>query len=138
MVPNIQGFHNPDVPDSTYEKNLSAGRFIGLKPEQAENTIVFTSQREHTGAALAEKLNTAIATGQSVQELLSADSQTLAATDTDFTLHGRAATVISPLSKLVAGQAVRDRWLDPQGLCFLWCPPGRFTMGCAEFSDTLA
>ncbi|MEK6233770.1 MAG: formylglycine-generating enzyme family protein, partial [Planctomycetales bacterium] len=136
MVLDIQGFNHPAAPDVDFAKNLNEGRFISLKPEQAEKTLVFMSQSEKTGAALASKLSAAIAAGQSARKSLSADSRTLGATDADFALRGTAATVISPPSRLVAGKAAGDQWLDPRGVCFLWCPPGSFTMGCDDFADT--
>ena len=135
MVLDIQGFKNAENPDETFERNLLGVRFLELKGDQAERTFVYVNKKEKNGAQMAESVASALASGRSVRKALAADALMFGAESGDFTLQGEAATVISPPTRLIAGKKAGDQWLDPQGTCFLWVPPGSFTMGCADFVD---
>ena len=136
VVLDIGTFRQPDKPENTFERRLNGGRFIILKPELAEAINVYLSKEENTGAALAEKLAAALAAGRDPRADLSQSSLALGSEELVFKLEGKPASVISPPDKLVAGKKAGDRWLDPHGICFLWVPPGSYTMGSAEFPDT--
>lgn len=51
-------------------------------------------------------------------------------------LHGIAAAVISPMNRLIQGKSAGDQWIAPDGMNFIWCPPGKYIMGDSEFVDT--
>ncbi|MEM7391857.1 MAG: formylglycine-generating enzyme family protein [Verrucomicrobiota bacterium] len=50
-------------------------------------------------------------------------------------LRGAPAMAISPPDKLVTGRKAGDQWLAPDGMNFVWIPPGTFIMGDARFYD---
>jgi len=43
--------------------------------------------------------------------------------------------VISSPDKLIQGKKAGDHWIDPNGMVFVWCPAGKFTMGDKQFFD---
>jgi formylglycine-generating enzyme required for sulfatase activity len=51
-------------------------------------------------------------------------------------LHGVPASVISPANRLIKGESAGDQWIAPDGMNFIWCPPGEYTMGDKAFVDT--
>jgi formylglycine-generating enzyme required for sulfatase activity len=51
-------------------------------------------------------------------------------------LHGVPASVISPANRLIKGESAGDQWIAPDGMNFIWCPPGEYTMGDNAFVDT--
>jgi formylglycine-generating enzyme required for sulfatase activity len=51
-------------------------------------------------------------------------------------LHGIPASAISPANRLIKGGSAGDQWIAPDGMNFIWCPPGKYTMGDAAFIDT--
>lgn len=136
MVLDIGTFHQSEKPEIPFERHLNGGRFILMKPELAEAINVYIAKKENAGAALAEKLAAALTAGCDPRPELSRSAIVLGAEDLTFELHGEPARVISPPEKLISGKKAGDQWLDPHGICFLWVPPGHYTMGSADFPDT--
>ena len=51
-------------------------------------------------------------------------------------LHGIPASAISPANRLIKGGSTGDQWIAPDGMNFIWCPPGKYTMGDNAFIDS--
>ena len=52
-----------------------------------------------------------------------------------FLLQHKAGEVCSPPEQIRKGRFAGDHWVDPYGMCFVWCPAATFTMGDAQFDD---
>ena len=52
-----------------------------------------------------------------------------------FALRYKPAQVCAPPDQLREGRFAGDQWVDPLGICWVWCPAGRFSMGDAQFPD---
>ena len=50
-------------------------------------------------------------------------------------LRGEASQPISGPDRLVDGRRAGDEWIAPDGMSFVWCPPGEYVMGDAKFYD---
>ena len=50
-------------------------------------------------------------------------------------LKGTAAKAISPPEQFRKGNKAGDYWVSPGGHVMVWCPPGKFIMGDAQFED---
>ena len=129
VILDLQSINDRANPDNSFERLLNGGRFLGFKPTAGEETTVCLANKENAGAALADKLNAALSSGKDILQGLTVGSLVLGATEKPFRLEGQSAKVISPPAQLIAGKRAGDQWLDPHGICFLWCPPGSFTMG---------
>jgi formylglycine-generating enzyme required for sulfatase activity len=55
--------------------------------------------------------------------------------DVSFELRHEAAEVCAPPEALQKGRFAGDQWVDQNGFCFVWCPPGTFLMGDKAFED---
>jgi formylglycine-generating enzyme required for sulfatase activity len=55
--------------------------------------------------------------------------------DVTLELKHKAAEVCAPPETLREGRFSGDQWVDQNGFCFVWCPPGTFTMGDKAFED---
>ncbi len=63
------------------------------------------------------------------------DSMSGTGRKTEVKLRGLAAVSISPPDKIIQGQSAGDQWLAANGEAFVWCPPGKYTMGDARFEN---
>jgi len=56
-------------------------------------------------------------------------------TDEPVILRGDAVKPVSRPERLIEGGTAGDEWLAPDGMSFVWCPPGKYVMGDAQFYD---
>ena len=58
-----------------------------------------------------------------------------AETEEPVVLRGMPSRPISSPDKLTPGGQAGDEWLAPDGMNFIWCPPGKYVMGDPDFYD---
>ena len=132
---DIQSFNDPLTPLVPHEKRLNGGRFLGFKPSGSENITLYLTNKENSGAVLANRVHDALTSGMDIEKQLSGHGMRIGEEKKSFRLEGKAASVIAPPTKLTTGKNAGDQWLDPHGICFLWCPAGSFMMGWEKAPD---
>ena len=134
MVLDLENVRDLDQDGATYLKALDNGRFLRLNPAQEESISIYFSREGGAGADLAKILADSFARGGHTHNLLSPHCALTLGAGKAFSLRRKMLPVVSPPGTLVAGES-GDHWLDENGIPFVWCPAGSFTMGTAEFED---
>jgi formylglycine-generating enzyme required for sulfatase activity len=70
-----------------------------------------------------------------LRDALAATALVSAKTGEPVELRGVAAQSVSDPDQVTSGRHAGDQWLAPDGMNFVWCPPGAYQMGDAQFYD---
>ena len=88
------------------------------------------------GPVLAADLTAALESGAEILTSFNERAyQALPRYSKTFELLHEPAEVCSPPDQLREGRFAGDQWVDPLGICYVWCPAGKFRMGDAQFDD---
>jgi len=70
-----------------------------------------------------------------LRDVFAATAHVSAETEEPVVLRGQPSRPISSPGKLIQGSSPGDEWLAPDGMNFIWCPPGEYMMGDPDFYD---
>jgi formylglycine-generating enzyme required for sulfatase activity len=87
------------------------------------------------GSLMADALIKSLKTNSSLPPRIDKLGYTVIPRETAFELRHEAAEVCAPPEVLRKGRFAGDQWVDQNGFCFIWCPPGTFLMGDKAFED---
>jgi formylglycine-generating enzyme required for sulfatase activity len=96
---------------------------------------LFSALSHSSGTSAAEALMTLFADDAEIANIFKGDFHTLFPREQNFALMHAAAEVCSPPNAPMPGRFAGDQWVDPNGVAFVWCPAGSFTMGDGQFED---
>ncbi|MEK6236988.1 MAG: hypothetical protein N2C14_19950, partial [Planctomycetales bacterium] len=117
-----------------------ASRLRGIS--QTPNSIGFSavgaapdSSAAPAETAFIDRLKPLINGDEGAWKELASVAQVSASKNAVFELKHHVGEVCSPSTELRPGRFAGDQWVDPNGMCFVWCPAATFTMGDAQFED---
>jgi formylglycine-generating enzyme required for sulfatase activity len=96
---------------------------------------VFSALSAKSGTPAAEALITLLAGDAKIATVFKGDFHTSFPRDQNFALMHTHADVCSPPDSPIPGRFAGEQWVGPNGVAFVWCPAGSFTMGDAQFDD---
>ena len=145
LVPRLQNSHVArhtvllfDLPfDDEETRKALLSTFRGLAGRNNRGGLAAVNQSTAAADSLAVQLTAWLGNPRSsLRSELAKTAMVSEKTEEPVLLRGQPAVPVSSPDQLVAGHRAGEQWLASDGMNFVWCPPGRYTMGHTGFIDT--